>query len=267
MSLIDEALRRAQAAQATGAAQGGRGLRVPMPLPDPGRFRRRRARRLAIASLVAAAVVSGAIFILRRGGEREPMAAAGAPATSVRKAVAATATPTETPTRAPVASRSEAAASVAAPTPRAVDSSAARITATPDNVPPAEAGVEPQAAQPPREAAPARRDAPQTPLILPPVEVSTASSSPRLAGGELPRPQKPPAEPTPRPRTYTGTANLPSGRLQLEGIVYSEASPTALINGRVVAPGGYVEGYTVLRIERDRVELKDEHETIILTLK
>ncbi len=78
-------------------------------------------------------------------------------------------------------------------------------------------------------------------------------------------------EPTPEPparaKTFSGTANLPSARLELEGIVYAEGSPMALINGRVVAPGGYVEGYTVVRIERDRVELKGDDGTIILTLK
>jgi hypothetical protein len=111
-------------------------------------------------------------------------------------------------------------------------------------------------------------------VILPPVEVSNASASPRMAGEAppteiQPRPEmQPPPEPPSRAKTYKGTANLPSARLELEGIVYSEGSPKALINGRVVGPGGYVEGYTVVRIERDRVELKgDDDGTIILTLK
>ena len=42
MSLIDEALRRAQAAQS--AQTQGPGFRAPMPLPDSGRSRRRRMR-------------------------------------------------------------------------------------------------------------------------------------------------------------------------------------------------------------------------------
>jgi hypothetical protein len=111
-----------------------------------------------------------------------------------------------------------------------------------------------------------RREPPLTPVILPPAEVSNASASPRVASED----RRPRMEPTPqpsRPKTYQGTANLPSARLELEGIVYSEGSPTALINGRVVGPGGYVEGYTVVRIERDRVELKGDDGSIILTLK
>lgn len=112
-----------------------------------------------------------------------------------------------------------------------------------------------------------RREPPPVPVILPPVEVSDASASPRVADDDRPRRAEPPAEPTAPARSYAGTANLPTGRLELDGIVYNETSPTALINGRVVAPGGFVAGYTVVRIERDRVELRDENGTIVLTLK
>lgn len=69
-----------------------------------------------------------------------------------------------------------------------------------------------------------------------------------------------------RTRTFTGAANLPMVRLELEGIVYSETNPTALISGHVVRPGSWVEGYTVLSIGRDRVELQGENEKIVLIL-
>jgi hypothetical protein len=75
---------------------------------------------------------------------------------------------------------------------------------------------------------------------------------------------RPPASQT---RTYAGTANTPAGKLELEGIVYSETNPTALINGRVLAPGGFVDGYTVVSIGPDRVELEGGGGRIILTLK
>ncbi len=110
----------------------------------------------------------------------------------------------------------------------------------------------------PREARawrrPNRRRAPTAPAPtrLPPTREPTRA------------PTRPPASQT---RTYAGTASTPSGKLELEGIVYSEANPTALINGRVVAPGGFVDGYTVISIERDRVELEGTSGRIILTLK
>jgi hypothetical protein len=69
-----------------------------------------------------------------------------------------------------------------------------------------------------------------------------------------------------RTRTFNGAANLPLARLELEGIVYSDTSPTALISGHVVGPGSFVEGYTVLSIGRDRVELQGDNEKIVLIL-
>jgi len=103
-------------------------------------------------------------------------------------------------------------------------------------------------------------------VILPPIAVENASASPRISGDERPRTAEP-TKPASRTRTFAGTASLPGGKLELEGIVFSDANPTALINGRVVAPGSYVEGYTVVRIEPNRVELTDDRERIVLTLK
>jgi len=87
-----------------------------------------------------------------------------------------------------------------------------------------------------------------------------------------PTPPPPPATPTAparhlRRRTTSATALVPSGKLELEGIVFSATNPTALINGRVVSPGGFVAGYTVLKIEPDRVELEGDEEILVLMLK
>jgi len=131
---------------------------------------------------------------------------------------------------------------------------------------------------------PPRRQPPVIPPA-PPAEISYASGSPRLAPphtapasepvpseaeaapalAPAPRPE-PTHEPAMRTRTFNGAANLPLARLELEGIVYSDANPTALISGHVVRPGSYVEGYTVLSIGRDRVELQGENEKIVLIL-
>jgi len=140
-----------------------------------------------------------------------------------------------------------------------------------------------------RTARPTARPTPPPPppteeaIPAPPAETTDASGSPRIVPRQTPRevpreePREAPrerptrvptAQPTVKARTYAGTASLPSGKLELEGIVYSEANPTALINGRVLRPGGYVEGYTIVSIAPDRVELEGEGGArIVLTLK
>ena len=69
-------------------------------------------------------------------------------------------------------------------------------------------------------------------------------------------------------RTYAGEITLPDGpKIQLEGIVFSEVNPVALINGKVLPPGGVVEEFTIVSIKPDRVELNGRGATIVLTLK
>jgi hypothetical protein len=276
VSLIDEALRRAQAAQ-TSSAANARGLRVPMPLPDSGRYRRRRALRLTAGALAVAVLAGGAFFLLR-GQRRDAPPRGVAPDASTSSSSSASGlagaapTLTETPapggSAAPPAARASAQSGVAATPTEALPPGipappgAAAPEPTPTATPAPDAVVAPTPRRPPL-----RREPPRTPLILPPVEVSDASASPRVAGDERPPGMEPMPEPPPRVKTYHGTANLPSARLELEGIVYSEGGAKALINGRVVGPGGYVEGYTVVRIERDRVELEGDDGNVILTLK
>jgi hypothetical protein len=69
-------------------------------------------------------------------------------------------------------------------------------------------------------------------------------------------------------RTYAGEVTLPDGpKIALEGIVFSETSPVALINGKVLPPGGVVEEFTIVSIKSDRVELNGRGVTIFVTLK
>jgi hypothetical protein len=69
-------------------------------------------------------------------------------------------------------------------------------------------------------------------------------------------------------RTYVGEVAVPDGgKIALEGIVYSESNPVALINGRVLPPGAVVEEFTIVSIEADRVALKGRGMTIFLALK
>jgi hypothetical protein len=69
-------------------------------------------------------------------------------------------------------------------------------------------------------------------------------------------------------KTYIGEVNVPGGgKIELGGIVYSESSPVALINGKVLPPGGVVEEFTIVSIKPDRIELNGRGVTIFLTLK
>jgi len=69
-------------------------------------------------------------------------------------------------------------------------------------------------------------------------------------------------------KTYVGEVNVPDGgKIELGGIVYSESNPVALINDKVLPPGGVVEEFTIVSIKPDRVELNGRGVTIFLTLK
>ena len=61
---------------------------------------------------------------------------------------------------------------------------------------------------------------------------------------------------------------LPGGaKIELGGIVWSETEPRALLNDRVAAVGAYVEGFTLSKIEQDRVVLEKDGVTISLSVK
>jgi hypothetical protein len=69
-------------------------------------------------------------------------------------------------------------------------------------------------------------------------------------------------------KTYAGEVTLPDGpKIALEGIVFSETNPVALINGKVLPPGGVVEEFTIVSIKPDRVELNGRGVTIVVALK
>lgn len=152
------------------------------------------------------------------------------------------------------------------------------------------AGARPENDRPHAPAA-ANRPAPLPEVIVPPPG-STPAEAPR-SPARLPREErtrlKSGTEPAPTPgvrtvpaspageakgqrlrngETFSRTVELPSGsRIELEGIVYSDTRPVALINGKVVAPGDVVEGFTVVKITPDRVELQNREMTISVLAK
>jgi hypothetical protein len=138
-------------------------------------------------------------------------------------------------------------------------------------------------------AAPAPRVAAALPTPVPTLPAAEPTALPRAvasaAAPTLPRPTRVPIPQTedvapgvvevpPPPsaledgRTYVGIVHLPDGaKIELGGIVWSEEEPRALLNERIVAPDGYVAGFTVSKIEENRVVLVRDGMTIYLALK
>ncbi len=100
-------------------------------------------------------------------------------------------------------------------------------------------------------------------------------SSPSPAGARKPLVTPVPAQPTasarttrpPRstePREYRGEARLGETTLTLDYIVYRSSDPFAEINGVELHEGWEVSGYTVVRIQADRVVLEGPAGEIVL---
>lgn len=123
---------------------------------------------------------------------------------------------------------------------------------------------------------------PQPTLVA--VEVSPPPFSPRPTRAARPTPNPDAASeetaapdessPAPRPaadsgvRVHAGSVVLPGGgKIELGGIVWSETEPRALVNDRIVGVGGYVEGYTITKIEEDRITLEKDGATLVLAVK
>jgi hypothetical protein len=226
MSLIDDALKSAQAAQEAGTEKGRPW--TPPPLPDSRRAARAR-RRQAVAWTGALLLLAAAVLLWRPRHPVKP---------TLRSA----------PGQGPTASAA--------------------------TVPPITSEV--------TVAPPSRGLPPETILS------SSGETSSRRAGKTLDRPR---ATPAPAPATTAGAStgmrenrphsppNAPGrsflgemplaggGKITLDGIVFSEASPVAVLNGRVLPVGGFVEGYTVVKIFPDRVELEADGARVLLTLR
>ncbi len=254
MSLINEALKRARidAARRDAAAKGVPPSALPVYRP-PGR----RSWLVPVAGfaagLAAVALAAGAFWLARR-----PLASA-----SAQPAPAAVETPV--------------AATAAAETP-AVVAAAAPPAAVPPAAPPREPSVASPSAPAPLAPAPpsgVRPLASAPPAEPPPAEPPLASAVPpasrvRPASGR--RPLDPSGTPPPpaRSRPEAGAAGLVAGKtylreaapageppVKVEFIVWSESRPFAQINGQLLSPGESAGGYTLLSVERERVELEN----------
>ncbi|HEX4438971.1 MAG TPA: hypothetical protein VH854_02805 [Thermoanaerobaculia bacterium] len=258
MSLIDEALKRAQ--QAADREAPRQRPWSPAPLPDAGLARRRRLARSTMVGLAVAlgiaAVAALLIWAVRAPSNFEP-----AQASAARVAV-----PTEVRRGGgdgDGGAPAMAAINVAAPTPRQSVATTPRsgVAPTPRErvAPPMSAGG--TVAKRPSELVASIETTPVH--VAPPPRaaegMSNATGSPAVHAH---------AAPAPAGKSYKGKVALPDGgSVELGGIVWSEADPRALVNDRVVGVGAYVEGYTIERIEEDRVVMEKDGKRITITVK
>jgi hypothetical protein len=224
VSLIDEALKRAQAAQG-GEKRPEAAQRpwTPAPLPDPRRSRGRKTIRAAFLVAFTALASFGAFLLLRRAPDKTTavLPAPTAPAALPEASSSAKATENGSP--------KDGGEKTAVNAPESRPTRAPRMAAATPVSPGPFSSVQ---GFPPATVAPDRPTA--------------------LVDG----------------KTYFGSITLPGGtRIELGGIVSSESNATALVNGKIVGAGAYVDGFTVIRIEEGRIELQGNGLTIFLALR
>ncbi len=233
MSLIDEALKRAQeASRRQGEPERARPWSPP-PLPDAGLARRRaiaRALGIGAGGIAGLAAIGVLGWIVWNAAASEKTASPVTPAAA--RAVAAGA-PTPEPTLPETIVSKPPSATAASGVPASPPPTHAPATAS------ANGAVQPRTDAQPSAPAPA-----PAPAVAPPPK--------GLSDG----------------RTYIRVVELPEGgRIELGGIVWSEEEPRALLNDRIVAVDGYVEGFTVSKIDENRVVLTRDGMTIYLAVK
>jgi len=75
-----------------------------------------------------------------------------------------------------------------------------------------------------------------------------------------------PAPPLPDGKTFVRTVSLPGeDPIELDGIVFSETNPVAVIGGHLLGPGASVGSFEIVKIEENRVTLRGRGVTIFLT--
>jgi hypothetical protein len=69
-------------------------------------------------------------------------------------------------------------------------------------------------------------------------------------------------------KAYVNEVPIPGGGVvKLNGIAFSPDHPIAVLDGRVVAPGEVVQGFTVLEIQADHVTLQGHGAKVSVSLK
>jgi hypothetical protein len=122
---------------------------------------------------------------------------------------------------------------------------------------PAEAPVALPAPTPPPPAAPEENRAPAAAVPSAPAPTTPVRPSPPANTGSLVDGQ-----------TYVGEVPVPGGgTVRLNGIVFSQEQPVAMLDGRVMAPGEIIQGFTIAAIEAGRVKLQGYGTTVFVSPK
>jgi hypothetical protein len=249
VSLVSEALKKAER-EAAAREQREKGLPAPLATPlQPYRARRQSGgpNRLGapyllpiLALLGTAAVLVIAVQLARPREERKDSIEG---ATEVASASVSASVPDLTSAAGP--------RPASAPTPAAEPSSPAGPSAS-------EATSAPQRTLP----------LPKTTSQPPPAAPSASESQPSRAAAAVSAPVAPAAPAGRRTGDFLRSVEFPDGtKLELGGIVYSEAAPFAYLNGRLVGVGEFVEGFRIDRIEREQVLLSGDAGSIRIRLK
>lgn len=256
MSLVSEALKKAEreaAARETRAA--GQPATFEAPL-QPYRSRRGGGRNRwlvpALALFGGAAALTIALLLLRPAGEEE------AP---VKEKTAAAPEARALPSSPPTAAPGRSAGSNPFARPQAAPRPDAPLAPTPASAAPATMPSASEPLAPPLATLPLPKTTPKSPPPSPSVSESAVSKPAGL-------PRAPAKVVSSGSGDYLRSVEFADGTaLELGGIVYSEASPFAYLNGRLVGVGEFVLGRRIDRIDRDKVILSGDSGEIILRLK
>jgi hypothetical protein len=273
MSLISDALKRArqEAARQDSLRQG---LPYAVGMADPPV--RRGPWISLLAGLGAGCILAAAVFALAFFAGWGPF---HKPAVETRTAAVSAPAPVPVAPQ-PTAPVTEPATLPAAP-PQAQERPAVPITPPPAPVA-APAPAPKPAPEVPRE--PERRPAPQAvappPVVRRPAPEPTPAAPAPAPVAEVDRPAPAPvpaAPPQAAPagdsglvegQVYSGEVPVPGGgSVKLNGIVFSQDHPIAVLDGRVMGPGESVQGFTVVAIESGRVKLQGHGTTVYLSPK
>jgi hypothetical protein len=231
VSLINEALQRARAEAARQQAAQLQGS-APPPAFQPAPMRRRE-RSLALLGAMAGLGVSvlvGGLFLLWRETRVEPKVSAivkPAPAAVEPSPTTGAETRSPTPNESPQRQATAQPHSVVA---------TSRVAQEPSPVTRVPAALSPNPASAPATKA-------VEPTTVAPKSIASASNAPG------------------------NTVTLPNGaHIELGGIIWG-ADPIAMLNGKPLGVGEYIEGLAVVRIERARVALRGDAGTFVLDLR
>ena len=275
MSLINEALRKARHEAARQDA-ARRGLSYPVAEQKSARP----PLVPILAAVVLVVIAGGLVYWLGGRSARSGVDIAATPATAGEPESASGTVSSPAPPS-PALAASEAAPEPAPPTstPLGRESVARRESVAPAPEPRA---AEPAPAARPIEPRPEPSESPRLTDPAPTVPAPRPASPPAAPAAEPTAAQPEPAattvEPAPLPEepaptegitgTFVGEASIPeAGQLRLGGIAWSERQPFALINGRVVGPGDWIQGLQIESVGRSEVVLRGNAGSYVLRLR